>query len=143
MSLHPRSLDLTLDRICGGFWQRLATRNASAPVIHIAGTNARGSTLAMLRAGALWRRRNPGARLYTLARIWIAVSRVGLYLAGRILPSPILAARLNECEPVMAACLITLFRDYDGSPRFLGFAPDACRLGCCWRWGLAGGLDAD
>ena len=51
MTLHPAEMDLSLDRV-----HRLLTtlgnpeRNLP-PVVHIAGTNGKGSTLAMLRAG--------------------------------------------------------------------------------------------
>ncbi len=51
MSLHPKIIDLTLDRM----WRCLAAcghpERALPPVIHIAGTNGKGSTLAMLRSG--------------------------------------------------------------------------------------------
>lgn len=50
-SLHPRDIDLKLDRV-----ERLLARlgfdeTALPPVIHVAGTNGKGSTLAMIRAG--------------------------------------------------------------------------------------------
>ena len=51
MSLHPKIIDLTMDRV----WRLLERldypeRNLP-PVIHIAGTNGKGSTQAMIRAG--------------------------------------------------------------------------------------------
>jgi cyclic pyranopterin phosphate synthase len=51
MALHPKIIDLTLDRV----WRLLAAlgnpQDVLPPVIHIAGTNGKGSTLAMIRAG--------------------------------------------------------------------------------------------
>ena len=51
LSLHPKLIDLTLDRL----WRLLTAlgepQQRIAPVIHIAGTNGKGSTLAMIRAG--------------------------------------------------------------------------------------------
>ena len=51
MALHPKIIDLTLDRV----WRLLDAlgnpQDALPPVIHIAGTNGKGSTLAMIRAG--------------------------------------------------------------------------------------------
>ena len=51
MALHPKVIDLTLDRV----WRLLdAVGNPQdhlPPVIHIAGTNGKGSTQAMIRAG--------------------------------------------------------------------------------------------
>ncbi len=51
MALHPKVIDLTLDRM----WRCLAAVGdphlAVPPVIHVAGTNGKGSTQAMIRAG--------------------------------------------------------------------------------------------
>ena len=51
MALHPKVIDLTLDRM----WRCLeAVGNPHEhlpPVIHVAGTNGKGSTQAMIRAG--------------------------------------------------------------------------------------------
>ncbi|MBU0861579.1 MAG: bifunctional folylpolyglutamate synthase/dihydrofolate synthase, partial [Alphaproteobacteria bacterium] len=51
MSLHPKVIDLTLDRV----WQLLEQlgnpQDRLPPVVHIAGTNGKGSTQAMIRAG--------------------------------------------------------------------------------------------
>tara|TARA_B100001057_G_scaffold147034_1_gene147034 strand:- start:274 stop:1548 length:1275 start_codon:yes stop_codon:yes gene_type:complete len=51
MALHPKVIDLTLDRV----WYLLNSlgnpQNNLPKVIHIAGTNGKGSTLSMLRAG--------------------------------------------------------------------------------------------
>ena len=51
MSLHPKIIDLTLDRV----WRLLHAvgdpQDRLPSVIHLAGTNGKGSTQAMLRAG--------------------------------------------------------------------------------------------
>ena len=51
MALHPKIIDLTLDRM----WRLLAAlgnpQDDLPPVIHVAGTNGKGSTQAMIRAG--------------------------------------------------------------------------------------------
>ena len=51
MALHPKVIDLTLDRV----WRLLDRlgnpQEQLPPVVHIAGTNGKGSTLAMIRAG--------------------------------------------------------------------------------------------
>ena len=51
MSLHPKIIDLTLGRV-----ERLLAilghpERQLPPVIHVAGTNGKGSTVAMIRAG--------------------------------------------------------------------------------------------
>ena len=51
MTLHPKVIDLVMDRV----WRLLAAldhpERRLPPVIHIAGTNGQGSTQAMIRAG--------------------------------------------------------------------------------------------
>ena len=51
MALHPKIIDLTLDRV----WRLLRAldnpQDRLPPVIHLAGTNGKGSTQAMIRAG--------------------------------------------------------------------------------------------
>ena len=51
MALHPKVIDLTLDRV----WRLLDAlgnpQDRLPPVIHVAGTNGKGSTQAMIRAG--------------------------------------------------------------------------------------------
>jgi len=50
MALHPKLIDLSLDRI-EGLLERLGRpQDRLAPVIHIAGTNGKGSTVAFVRA---------------------------------------------------------------------------------------------
>jgi dihydrofolate synthase/folylpolyglutamate synthase len=50
LALHPKLIDLSLDRM----WRILAAldhpQDKCPPIIHIAGTNGKGSTAAMLRA---------------------------------------------------------------------------------------------
>ena len=66
MALHPKIIDLTLDRV----WRLLGAlgnpQNDLPPVIHIAGTNGKGSTQAMIRAG-LEAAGTSGPRLYLAA----------------------------------------------------------------------------
>ncbi|MGH6784431.1 MAG: bifunctional folylpolyglutamate synthase/dihydrofolate synthase, partial [Sphingomicrobium sp.] len=50
LALHPKRIDLTLDRV----WRILdalgSPHRRLPPVIHVAGTNGKGSTIAFLRA---------------------------------------------------------------------------------------------
>ena len=50
MALHPKVIDLSLGRIEGLLAKLGHPERALPPVIHIAGTNGKGSTLAMIRA---------------------------------------------------------------------------------------------
>lgn len=51
MSLHPKVIDLTLDRVHRLLAALDHPEKSLPPVIHIAGTNGKGSTQAMIRAG--------------------------------------------------------------------------------------------
>ena len=51
MALHPKIIDLTLDRVHRLLAALGAPEAALPPVIHVAGTNGKGSTQAMIRAG--------------------------------------------------------------------------------------------
>src|SRR5438105_10540228 len=50
LALHPKKIDLSLDRM----WRILATlghpERRLPPVVHVAGTNGKGSTIAFMRA---------------------------------------------------------------------------------------------
>ncbi|NKN33242.1 bifunctional tetrahydrofolate synthase/dihydrofolate synthase [Marichromatium bheemlicum] len=50
--LHPQAMDLGLDRVAA-VWQRLGHGAFACPVISVAGTNGKGSCVAMLEATAL------------------------------------------------------------------------------------------
>ena len=51
MTLHPKVIDLTLDRVHRLLGALGHPESRLPPVIHIAGTNGKGSTQAMIRAG--------------------------------------------------------------------------------------------
>ncbi|MBY8977037.1 bifunctional folylpolyglutamate synthase/dihydrofolate synthase [Rhodobacteraceae bacterium NNCM2] len=75
------------------------------PVIHIAGTNGKGSTLAMIRAGL------EGAGLATHAYTSPHLARFHerIRLAGELISEPDLAALLEECEQANGDVPITFF----------------------------------
>ena len=50
MALHPRAIDLSLDRMTRLLAQLGHPERRLPPVIHVAGTNGKGSTIAYLRA---------------------------------------------------------------------------------------------
>lgn len=51
MTLHPKVIDLTMDRVHRLLAVLGNPERSLPPVIHIAGTNGKGSTQAMIRAG--------------------------------------------------------------------------------------------
>ena len=51
LTLHPKLMDLVLDRVWDLLGRMGHPERALPPVVHIAGTNGKGSTQAMIRAG--------------------------------------------------------------------------------------------
>ena len=105
MSLHPKIIDLTLDRV----WRLLnALGNPERhlpPVIHIAGTNGKGSTQAMIRAGLEINR----ARVHAYTSPHLARFHERIRLAGQLISEPELEAYLAECETANGPDSITYF----------------------------------
>ncbi|MEO0749782.1 MAG: folylpolyglutamate synthase/dihydrofolate synthase family protein [Pseudomonadota bacterium] len=105
MSLHPKIIDLTLDRV----WHLLDRlgnpQNALPPVVHIAGTNGKGSTLAMLRAGL----EGAGHRVHAYTSPHLARFHERIYLAGSLISEADLTAVLDECYAANDGAPITYF----------------------------------
>ncbi len=105
MSLHPKIIDLTLDRV----WRLLDRlgnpQEALPPVIHIAGTNGKGSTLAMIRAGV----EGAGQRAHAYTSPHLARFHERIRLAGDLISEPDLSAVLDECYAANGDAPITYF----------------------------------
>ena len=105
MSLHPKVMDLVLTRV----WRLLAAldnpQDRLPPVIHIAGTNGKGSTLAMIRAGL------EGAGLTTHAYTSPHLARFHerIRVAGDLISEARLSQILDECWEANAHQTITYF----------------------------------
>ncbi len=105
MALHPKIIDLTLDRV----WRLLEAldnpQDKLPPVIHIAGTNGKGSTQAMIRAGL------EGAELSAHAYTSPHLARFHerIRLAGELISEPDLTAVLDECYAANGGENITYF----------------------------------
>jgi len=105
MSLHPKIIDLTLDRV----WRLLGAlgnpQDALPPVIHIAGTNGKGSTQAMIRAGL--EAADKSVHAYTSPHLARFHERIRL--AGELISEPDLTAVLDECYAANNGGDITYF----------------------------------
>ncbi|MGR3573009.1 bifunctional folylpolyglutamate synthase/dihydrofolate synthase [Brevirhabdus sp.] len=105
MTLHPKIIDLTLDRV----WRLLGAldhpERALPPVIHIAGTNGKGSTQAMIRAGL----EAAGKRVHAYTSPHLARFAERIRLAGQIIEEPELARVLDECKAANGGAPITYF----------------------------------
>jgi len=104
-ALHPKIIDLTLDRM----WRLLAAlenpERHLPPVIHIAGTNGKGSTQAMLRAGLEASKK----RVHAYTSPHLARFHERIVLAGKIISEPDLIKILAECEQANGPTTITYF----------------------------------
>ena len=105
MALHPKIIDLTLDRV----WRLLAAldnpQNKLPPVIHIAGTNGKGSTQAMLRAGLEgW-----GKSVHAYTSPHLARFHERIRLAGDLISEDHLTQVLDECYSANGDESITYF----------------------------------
>jgi len=105
MALHPKIIDLTLDRV----WRLLGAlgnpQNDLPPVIHIAGTNGKGSTLAMIRAGL----EAAGKACHAYTSPHLARFHERIRLAGELISEDHLTAILDECYAANGDEAITYF----------------------------------
>ncbi len=105
MALHPKIIDLTLDRM----WRLLGRlgnpERTIPPVIHIAGTNGKGSTQAMIRAGL----EGAGQRVHAYTSPHLARFHERIVTAGWIISEPALTDILAECEKANGDVTITYF----------------------------------
>jgi len=105
MSLHPKIIDLTLDRM-RPLLERLGhPERALPPVIHIAGTNGKGSTQAMIRAGL----EAAGKRVHAYTSPHLARFHERIRLAGDLISEDDLAATLDEVAQANGDTPITYF----------------------------------
>lgn len=136
MSLHPKVIDLTLDRVHRLLAGLGHPERSLPPVIHIAGTNGKGSTQAMIRAGL----EAQGLRVHAYTSPHLARFHERIRLAGALISEPALAALLDECLEANGPEPITFF-EITTCAAFLAFArtPADCTL---LEVGLGGRLDA-
>ncbi len=105
MTMHPKVIDLTLDRMLD-LLPKLGSPEASLPpIIHIAGTNGKGSTQAMIRAGL----EGAGKRVHAYTSPHLARFHERIRVAGELISEPALTAVLDECERANAGTNITYF----------------------------------
>lgn len=105
MTFHPKIIDLTLDRV----WRLLGAighpERALPPVVHIAGTNGKGSTLAMIRAGL----EGTDARVHAYTSPHLARFHERIRVAGSLISEPSLTGLLDECLRANGEGAITYF----------------------------------
>ena len=105
MALHPKVIDLTLDRV----WRLLSAvgdpQDHLPPVIHVAGTNGKGSTQAMIRAGL----EQGGSVVHAYTSPHLARFHERIRLAGDLITEPALTDVLDRCYHANGTDPITYF----------------------------------
>ncbi len=136
MTLHPKVIDLTLDRVHRLLGLLGNPERAIPPAIHIAGTNGKGSTQAMVRAGL----EQAGQKVHAYTSPHLARFHERIRLAGHLISEPALTALLDECVAKNGPDEITFF-EITTCAAFAAFA----RTPADWTLlevGLGGRLDA-
>ena len=136
MTLHPKVIDLTLDRV----WRLLAAldhpERRLPPVIHLAGTNGKGSTQAMIRAGL----EASGDRVHAYTSPHLARFHERIRLAGELISEDALAALLDRTHAANGPDPITYF-EITTVAALLAFAEEPAEW-TLLETGLGGRLDA-
>ena len=135
-ALHPKVIDLALGRV-----ERLLAALGHPelklpPVVHIAGTNAKGSTVANLRAMA----EAAGQKVHAYTSPHLVRFAERIYVAGQTIGDEALTALLEECEAKNLGQPITFF-EITTAAAFLAFARTPADL-CLLETGLGGRVDA-
>lgn len=105
MGLHPKIIDLTLDRVDRLLDRMGRPQDHLPPVVHVAGTNGKGSTIAFLRA--ILEAAGLRVHVYTSPHLVRFAERIRL--AGEIIAEDHLSAILESAEEVNGGEPITFF----------------------------------
>ncbi len=104
-ALHPRLIDLSLGRLRALLEKLDHPERHLPPVVHVAGTNGKGSTCAFLRAIG----EAAGGRVHVYTSPHLVRFNERIRLAGRIVDDDTLAAALDEAERRNDGAPITVF----------------------------------
>jgi dihydrofolate synthase/folylpolyglutamate synthase len=136
LALHPKKIDLALDRILRLLGALGNPHLKLPPVIHVAGTNGKGSVCAFARAML----EAQGLRVHVHTSPHLVRFHERIRLAGKLISEEALVSLLEEVEQVNAGREITFF-EITAAAMFLAFSrspADACVL----EVGLGGRYDA-
>lgn len=105
LKLHPKLIDLKLDRIERLLGQIGHPEERMPPVIHVAGTNGKGSTIAYLRAFL----EASGKKVHVMTSPHLVRFNERIRLAGKLVSSRRLNQALEFCETANGGKPITFF----------------------------------
>ena len=136
MALHPKKIDLTLGRTVDLLDKLGRPQDRLPPVVHVAGTNGKGSLIAFMRAIL----EAAGYRVHCYTSPHLVRFNERIRLAGELIPETQLSQLLGYCEIVNEGWPITFF-EITTAAAFRAFAEtpaDILLLEC----GLGGRYDS-
>lgn len=137
LQLHPKVIDLTLERLERLLMKLDHPETKLPPVIHVAGTNGKGSTIAFMRA--ILEAAGLGVHVYSSPHLVHFNERI--YLANNgLIDNSDLSKLLEECEQVNGSAPITFF-EITTAAAFLAFSRQRADY-VLLETGLGGRLDA-
>ena len=136
LSLHPKIIDLSLDRMTHILQQLGNPENHLPPVIHVAGTNGKGSTVSYIRSVL----EAAGLKVHCYTSPHLVKFHERIYVAGKLISEDALSALLEECETANGNTPITFF-EITTAAAFLSFSRNAADY-LILEVGLGGRLDA-
>ncbi len=136
LHLHPKIIDLSLGRL-----ERLLTllgnpERSLPPVVHVAGTNGKGSCIAYLRAMA----ETAGLSVHVYSSPHLVRFHERIRLAGKLIDETRLSDLLERCEQANGGEPITFF-EITTAAAFLAFSEEPADI-LLLEVGLGGRLDA-
>ncbi|MCA1456148.1 bifunctional folylpolyglutamate synthase/dihydrofolate synthase [Bradyrhizobium sp. BRP22] len=139
-ALHPKTIDLSLDRMHGLLARLDHPERKLPPVIHVAGTNGKGSTIAYLRAIL----EAAGLRVHVFTSPYLVrlneCYRLGHVGGGGLVDDDELRSALEHCEAVNDGDPITIF-EIETAAAFFLFAKHPADV-TLLEVGLGGRLDS-
>ena len=136
MTLHPKLIDLSLDRVVDLLDKLGNPHHRLPPVVHIAGTNGKGSVAAYMRAAL----ESAGYRVHAYTSPHLVRFHERIRLAGTLIDEQYLADCLRRCEDANGGAPITYF-EITTVAAFLAFAETPADI-LLLEVGLGGRLDA-
>ena len=136
LGLHPKLIDLSLERMRRLLQALGDPQDAMPRIVHVAGTNGKGSTIAFARACL----EAAGLRVNVFSKPHLIRFNERIRIAGHLIDDVALVALLEECERVNDGQSITYF-EITTAAAFLAFArrpADATLI----ETGLGGRFDA-
>lgn len=136
LGLHPKIIDLSLDRVYALLEKLGNPQDFLPPVVHVAGTNAKGSVIAYMRS--VLEAEGYGVHVHISPHLVRFAERIRL--AGYLISEPALTELLEGCEKINGGEPITFF-EITTCAALVAFASNPADV-VLLETGLGGRLDA-